>query len=195
MEALQIRLTTSADEAAVIDTIVLAFSSDPVWRWCWPDPHMYLQGAPSFVRAVAGGAFTHDGAYCSDDYAGACLWLRPNVPSDEAALEDISQRTLSEAVRSDLTGLLEQMAKKYRPTEPHWYLPIIGVDPLHQGKGYGSALMRCALQDCGREHLPAYLESTNDRNIPLYQRHGFEVVGTIQSGSSPTMVPMYRSPR
>jgi ribosomal protein S18 acetylase RimI-like enzyme len=82
---------------------------------------------------------------------------------------------------------------KYRPIEPHWYLPIIGVDPLHQGKGYGSALMKCALQDCDREHLPAYLESTNDRNIQLYQRHGFEVVGTIQSGTSPTILPVCRS--
>lgn len=194
MKALQIRMTTSADEAATIDTIVLAFSSDPVWRWCWPDPHKYLQSAPSFTRAFAGSAFTHDGAYCSDNYAGACLWLLPNVHSDEAAVGDVLQRTLSEAVRSDLTGVLEQMAK-YRPTEPHWYLPIIGVDPLHQGKGYGSALMKCALQDCDREHLPAYLESTNDQNISLYQRHGFEVVGTIQSGTSPTILPMYRSSR
>ncbi len=194
MKALQIRMTTSPDEAAAIDTIVLAFSSDPVWRWCWPDPHRYLQSAPCFARAFAGSAFTHDGAYCSDDYAGACLWLLPNVHSDEAAMGDVLQRTLSEAVRSDLTGVLEQMAE-YRPTEPHWYLPIIGVDPLHQGKGYGSTLMKCALQDCDREHLPAYLESTNDQNVPLYQRHGFEVVGTIQSGTSPTILPMYRSPR
>ena len=194
MEAFQIRMTTSADEAAVVSTIFLAFSSDPVWRWCWPDPHMYLESAPSFVRAYAGGAFSHDGAYCSENYAGACLWLRPNVGSDEAALENILQRTLSEKVLGDLNGVLEQMAK-YRPSEQHWYLPIIGVEPLHQGKGYGSALMKRALEDCDREHLPAYLESTNDRNIPLYQRHGFEVVGKIQSGSSPTILPMYRSPR
>lgn len=194
METLKIRKTTPKDEAGVIDTIVLAFSSDPIWRWCWPDPNMYLASAPRFIRAFAGGAFIHDGAYCSDNYAGACLWLRPNVHSDEAAVEDILQRTLSEAVRSDLSGVLEQMAK-YRPTAVHWYLPIIGVDPLHQGKGYGGALLKCALEDCDREHLPAYLESTNPRNISLYQRHGFEAIGTIQAGTSPKIVPMYRSAR
>jgi GNAT superfamily N-acetyltransferase len=194
MDTRIIRKTAAADEPAVIDTIVLAFSSDPVWRWCWPDPHEYLASAPRFIRAFAGGAFIHDGAYCSDNYAGACLWLRPNVHSDEVALEDILQHTLSETVRTDLNGVLEQMAK-YRPSGLHWYLPIIGVDPLHQGKGYGGALLKCALEDCDREHLAAYLESTNARNVSLYQRHGFEVIGTIQSGTSPTIVPMLRSAR
>jgi hypothetical protein len=27
----------------------------------------------------------------------------------------------------------------YHPDEPHWYLPLLGVDPLRHGKGLGSA--------------------------------------------------------
>jgi len=50
-----------------------------------------------------------------------------------------------------------QRYAKYRPSASHWYLPIIGVDPMHQGKGYGGALLKCALEDCDREHLPALL--------------------------------------
>jgi hypothetical protein len=38
-------------------------------------------------------------------------------------------------------------------------------------------------------------ESTNPRNVPLYERHGFERLGTIQSGSSPPLFPMLRRPR
>jgi hypothetical protein len=41
----------------------------------------------------------------------------------------------------------------------------------------------------------AYLESTNPKNIPLYERHGFEVLGTIQVGTSPAVCPMLRRPR
>ena len=84
---------------------------------------------------------------------------------------------------------------KHHPREPHWYLPLIGVDPAHQGKGYGDALMANALERCDRDRAPAYLESTNPRNISLYRRHGFEPIGTIQAGSSPLLVPMLRRPR
>ena len=67
-------------------------------------------------------------------------------------------------------------------------------DPASRGRGYGSALLRHALQRCDRENAPAYLESSNPRNIPLYERYGFKALGSIQSGSSPTLVPMLRPP-
>jgi ribosomal protein S18 acetylase RimI-like enzyme len=91
----------------------------------------------------------------------------------------------------DLSRVFEAM-ESYHPKEPHWYLPLIGVDPAAQGQGLGSALMRHALERIDADRLPAYLESSNPRNIPLYQRHGFEILGTIQVGSSPNLVPMLR---
>ena len=128
------------------------------------------------------------------DLAGAALWLPPNVHPEEEALGEVLERTVSASIRGDLFAVFEQMAK-YHPSEPHWYLPLIGVDPAHQGQGYGAALMTYALQQCDREHSPAYLESTNPRNISLYERHGFEVLGTIQVGASPPLVPMLRQPQ
>jgi ribosomal protein S18 acetylase RimI-like enzyme len=83
----------------------------------------------------------------------------------------------------------------YHPEEDHWYLPLIGVDPAHQGKGFGGALMSHALVACDRDSLPAYLETANPANIPLYERYGFELLGEIQVGSSPLMFPMLRQPR
>jgi ribosomal protein S18 acetylase RimI-like enzyme len=102
--------------------------------------------------------------------------------------------TGSPAAREAGPAIFEQMAK-YHPNEPHWYLPLVGVDPAQQGRGHGDALMRYALERFDREKMAAYLESTNPRNISLYRRHGFEELGTIQVGSSPTLVPMLRRPR
>jgi ribosomal protein S18 acetylase RimI-like enzyme len=82
----------------------------------------------------------------------------------------------------------------YHPSEPCWYLPLIGVTPGFQGKGHGGALLSFALQRFDREGHVAYLESSNPRNISLYKRHGFEEMGVIQAGSSPTLVPMVRRP-
>lgn len=185
---------TSVDQASAVDTVVLAFAADPVARWCWPDARQYLAAFPGFTMAFGGAAFSHNSAHCTENYAGAALWLPPNVHPDEETLDQIVEDTASTAIRSDLMTIMEQMGK-YHPDEPHWYLPLIGVDPAHQGRGHGNALMTHALLQCDREQSFAYLESTNPRNITLYRRHGFEALGQIQVGSSPPLVPMLRRPR
>jgi GNAT superfamily N-acetyltransferase len=66
---------------------------------------------------------------------------------------------------------------------------------LHRNRGCGAALLQHGLRQCDREHRPAYLCSSNPLNISLYQRHGFEIVGTIQVGSSPSIFPTLRHAR
>jgi len=185
---------TPDDEGPAIETIMLAFAADPVARWTWPSPHHYLAVVPRFVRAFGGRAFTHGGAHGVGEYIGAALWLPPGVEPDEEELGAILQSTLAPSQLEDALAMFGEMAT-YHPSEPHWYLPLIGVDPAHQGKGHGDALMSYALARCDRDQVPAYLESSNPRNIPLYRRHGFEPLGAIQVGSSPTVTPMLRRPR
>jgi len=76
----------------------------------------------------------------------------------------------------------------------HSYLPIIGAEPNAQGKGLGADLMRHAVARCDREGALAYLESSNPRNISLYRRFGFEVMGEIRIGAAPLVTPMLRRP-
>src|SRR5262249_52852145 len=59
----KIKSPTTADEAAVIAVITLAFSTDPVARWFYPDPHQYFTHFPPFVRAFGGKAFAHGSTY------------------------------------------------------------------------------------------------------------------------------------
>ena len=191
MSSDRVRTLTPADEPQAVHTIVLAFAADPVARWSLPNAHQYIQTMPHITRAFGGRAFAHGSAFCSGDVVGAALWLPPGVQPDDAALTALMEQAVAPTIRGEVFGMFEEMAK-YHPAEPHWYLPLIGVDPAHQGNGHGDALMAYALERCDREHLPAYLESSNPRNISLYRRHGFEPVGTIQVGSSPTMVPMLR---
>lgn len=185
---------TPADEDAAAHTIVLAFAADPMTRWTWPQAHQYAAAMPRMVRAFGSRAFSNGSAFCTDDYGGVALWLPPGVQADENGLGAVIESTVEGALRSESDAIFEQMAR-YHPTEPHWYLPLIGADPAHQGEGLGQALMTHALAQCDRDHAPAYLESSNPRNIPFYERHGFEVLGDIQVGSSPTLVPMLRPAR
>jgi ribosomal protein S18 acetylase RimI-like enzyme len=181
-----------ADRATAV--LTLAFSTDPVCRWVWPDPQRYLANFPSFAWAFGGAAFRQGTAFCTLNYGGAALWLPPGITPDGEALGDLLQRTVAEQDQAEVFAFLEQM-DRYHPTEPHWYLPLIGVDPALQGRSHGSALLQQALTLCDRDGMPAYLESSNPRNNLLYQRHGFEVLGRIQAGASPPMFPMLRTPR
>ena len=194
MDTTTVRTATSTEEARVISTITLAFVRDPVTRWVWPDPQQYLTHYAAFARAFGGKAFEHGSAYCVDDFSGAALWLPPEVQPDDETLIGIFQRTIDPERLPTGFALFEQMGR-YHPEEPHWYLPLIGVDPSKQGRGHGAALLRHALERVDRARRVAYLESSNPANVPLYQRHGFEVVGTIQAGDSPPMFPMVRHSR
>ena len=93
-----------------------------------------------------------------------------------------------------LLGTFEKM-DEWHPEERHYYLPLVGVEPNAQGTGLGGALMRHATARCDEEGALAYLESSNPRNISLYERHGFEVMGEIRVGSAPLVTPMLRQPR
>jgi len=194
MTSPSITSATAPDQQRAISTIVVAFSSDPIARWVFPDPHEYLTYFTQFVPLFGGGAFEHGSAYCADDFVAVSLWLPPDVHSDQEAMGELAQKAVAESDQEKVFGFLGQMGV-YHPTEPHWYLPLIGVDPVHQGKGYGSALLKHALQNCDRDNLPAYLEATSPSSRRLYERHGFEATGEIQAGDSPPLWPMLRKPR
>jgi ribosomal protein S18 acetylase RimI-like enzyme len=194
MATVAINNSTASDEQHAIDVIVLAFSADPAARRMLPDPTPYLTNFPKFVKALGGKAFQHGTAYHIDGFLGAALWLPPHIHPDQEPLAVLIEETVAERERKDVVAVIEQMAS-HHPSEPHWYLPLIGVDPIQQGKGLGSALMRHALIRCDREKKLAYLESSNAKSIPLYERVGFERIGTIQAGTSPPLYPMVRTPR
>jgi len=184
--------SASADiQASAVNTIVLGFAADPMTRWVWPDPSEYLRIMPQFVMAFGGRAFEHGTAYITERARAAALWLPPGIEPDDVAMAAIMAQTLRPDIADDLSHVLQGMAK-HHPHEPHWYLPLIAADPHWIGQGLGALLMKHALRRCDEEGIAAYLESSNPRNISLYERHGFEIIGEIQHGSSPTMTPMLR---
>ena len=194
MDPVVVRTLTADEQQSAIDTLVLAFAADPVARWNWPSTDVYMSAFPELILAFGGAAFVNHSAHATHDFGAVALWLPPGTHPDEEALGSLSERTVVEPRLSEAAVIFEEMAACH-PPEPHWYLPLIGTDPAHQGQGHGTTLLAFALAECDRQHLPAYLESTNPRNVSLYQRHGFEALRTIQVGSSPPIVPMLRKAR
>lgn len=190
----EVLVASDAERGTALAAVLLGFAGDPMMRWIWPAADDYLRHLPRFIEAFGGRAFAHRSAYVSADGRGAALWLPPGVTPDDAAIGALMFETVPAGRLEEVAGFGAKMAE-FHPSDRHWYLPLLAVDPIAQGRGLGAALMKHALAVCDRDRLPAYLESSNPRNLSLYQRHGFEVIGEIQHGSSPLMTPMLRLPR
>lgn len=184
----------SADEAGELrDTLALAFSGDPCTRYLWPKPGAFLRGYPRLLMAIGGTGLERGTAFATADFTAASLWLRPGGKPDGDAIDALIGETVS-AERQAVAAKVGELMDTFHPEEPHWYLSMLGVDPARQGRGLGSALLRHTLTLCDAEGLPAYLESSNPKNISLYERHGFEVLGQIQPHDFPGLTPMLRRP-
>ena len=181
--------------------LALAFQDDPVLSWALPDPdrRRRILGAGFFLFVSRlwlpdGEAFAPPG-----DVAGAACWLPPGrwhpplrrrlglLPS----IVRIGGRSAPRFLR------LQALVEGRHPDErDHWYLPALGVRPDRQGQGLGSRLMFPILSRCDEQGLPAYLEASSPRNRALYERHGFEVTGTLDlARGGPPLWLMWREPR
>ncbi len=188
-----IHTATAADVEQCLTVLTLAFSSNPICRWAWPDPQRYLKAFPRFAQAFGGRAIEHGTANYYDGFSGVALWLPPGVAPDGTSLGGVIQDTVGAERKDAMSSLFEQMDVFY-PREAHWHLSLIGVDPAHHRKGIGSALLSHVLNTLDGQMVFAYLEASSSQNVPLYERHGFEVLGNIQVADCPPIVPMLRKP-
>ncbi len=177
-----------------LDVLVSAFTADPVIRWLYPADSLYLAQFPGFLEAFGGRAFAEGTAWRLGEFVAVALWFPPRVEPDGDAIIASLRATVAPEQHADVDSLLGQMDEAH-PRFPHWYLPWFGVDGARQGMGLGSELMTQCLTIVDADHLPAYLETPNPRNISFYERHGFEVIGESRGGACPPVVSMLREAR
>lgn len=194
MEMPVVEVAKPEDRACLVQTAVLAFVADPMARWISDRAAPFLAATGDFFDAFGGQAFELGTAWSANDGQAVAMWLPPGAEPDGERMVGILQENAPAEKLEEMMVVLGQM-EHFHPHEEHWYLPIIGCDPLYLGQGLGGMLMKTALERVDADGLPAYLESSNRRNVSLYERHGFEVIGEIQHGSSPVMLPMYRAAR
>lgn len=158
--------------------LAAAFTDDPVMRWVFPgDTHGRLLAL--WPAAVVGTVDVDESG------TAAAIWRAPGE-----VVEGDSSPLLAAATPAELErlGAMDAAMTAVHPSTPHWYLLAIGADP--PGLGHGGALLAAGLERLGDQ--PAYLESSNPRNVSLYERHGFEVTGTITAHGGPPFTTMWR---
>jgi GNAT superfamily N-acetyltransferase len=193
-----LRKVTSRDLDQVVKALAQSFYDDPIFSWIAPDDARRLRelerGFDLFARRVW---LPQDEAYTTDHLIGAAFWMSPDnwhlsVPAQLRLLPSMAIIT-----RRDLPRLMRvlNMIEAKHPRDTHYYLPIVGIAPQWQGRGFGSAILRPILERCDRDRIPAYLEASSPRNRALYERHDFAVVEEIRVKDSPPIWRMWRDPQ
>lgn len=130
---------------------------------------------------------------------GAAIWLKPGLKAfDFSLLRQFAIAPLLfsiAGVGGAMRGLdLGERLEKLHPREPHAHLVFLGVAPAAQGQGVGSAILKATLAPLDAAGTPAMLEATTERNVALYQRHGFEIIDELRLPDLHFRI-MARSPR
>ena len=197
-----IRPATAADRATLTNSLASAFGEDPLFTWmAGVGPNQSIEPK---LRSVFNTFLKLDLVrdehlvFMDEDGIGVAIWKAPN--KWKMSNGDML-RALPSMLRSFGTKATRMMGafnaiEKVHPKEEHYYLEALGTRQDMQSKGVGSAVIRDMLERCDREGVPAYLESSNVRNVPFYARHGFEATGEIVVGKgAPTVTAMWREPR
>jgi GNAT superfamily N-acetyltransferase len=184
----------------VARSLARAFEADPHFSWIVRDPGKRPRrlelGFTAFIRAVW---LPHDEGFVHERLVGAALWMPPETWHLGLRAQLRLAPATVRALRNDTPRLIKALnfiEAKHPRSPAHWYLAIIGVAPAWQGRGYGAALLRPALERCDRDRVPAYLEASTPRNRALYERHGFSVLEECTYASdAPPMWRMWREPQ
>lgn len=193
-----VRSARQADVPALSRVLARAFFDDPVWMWMLPDARVRAKRCAIAFAALTRHRYLAGGGVelASRDSAirAAALWEPPGHRTSRR--QDMAMMPgMVRAFRSRI-GVgreVSETLQRSHPSEPHWYLALIGSDPAARGVGNARALMRSRLDRCDMEGAPAYLEATKRDTVPYYERFGFEVTGEIAiPNGGPSLWPMWR---
>lgn len=181
---------------AVARALAAAFDDDPVITYILRDGAKRPRQAATFFQTELRLALEKGAALTTEGTTGGAIWMGPGKWAI-GGLQLLRLWPVLLSWRSAVPRSLSLLSRmeKVHPSEPHWYLAVLGTHPDHQGKGVGSALLQPILDRCDAEGLPAYLESSKASNVPFYARHGFEVTGEVTVPGGPVVWPMWRVPR
>lgn len=187
-----------ADTSELRSIIARAFVNDPTMTWMFPNPAHRLDSVAAWLGIFVESYVDYGNVEVVDESGvpvGVSLWHSPDQELEFPALP--TRMGLLAALTDDdhansLREAFHEMSK-VAPEAPSAYIYIMAVDPDHQGRGFGTALLKKILSHIEESQTPAHLETTNPANVPFYESFGFRVSGQLELASGgPTLWAMQR---
>ena len=170
------------------EALVDAFSKDPILQYILPEEISKRDKiSRSFSEINLRYCQPLKNVYTTPEIKGIAAWIPPGeYPLNFWRLLQLGFYKIPlllgfRRLRKFLT--LFSLFEKYHKEDmhqPHWYLLILGVSEASQGQGIGSLLIQPILEQADKENLPCYLETSTERAVRFYQKHGFEILRKIE---------------
>ncbi|MCY4630284.1 MAG: GNAT family N-acetyltransferase [bacterium] len=195
----EVRRVGSERTAEVAGILAEAFAGDPLQAWLLAD----VAAGERAARRIAWWSFmvTHappgTEVHVTGDGSGAACWHPPGAGQLPAESVERFRAMVRDLAGERAPVVLAGLARIARlaPAGPHWHLAAVGVVPDRRGEGLGARLLAPMLARCDRLGLPAYLESSNSRNLGFYERLGFATTGEVRTVEGRvTLTLMWRPP-
>ena len=199
-----IRHALAADLPNLETALADAFRDDPINIWIMGEEldtaTRVSRSAVGFFRPALAAGLQRGHCYAHVDdggrVSGAAIWSPPDVEM----LTEVEGNVFGMGVHAESgDAALERLMSvgacvgAHHPHDrPHFYLFILGA--MDKGKGVGGELLAPVLARCDADGLPAYLESSNGRNVGFYERLGFVVQWEDAPQGGPVMRGMWREP-
>ncbi len=184
----------AASRQTALNILADGFFDDPVMSWLFPDEAKRsetLKGWFAFWTDIFGDLARLEVDASGD---GATLWAIPHPPPPPPeAFAPVVEFVA--AHHGDATGsILASFGQMNPPETEHWYLNAIAARRGQRARGIGALMLQPVLKEADEAGIPAYLESSNPRNLSFYRRFGFEDFGDrIELGAEgPYMQRMLR---
>jgi len=192
--------TAAQIEAAACD-LAAAFVDDPLFDWFMRDDARRPAARERFFKVILKEVAFPDGRIQRPASGGAAaVWigsekLGPQPLHRELRALPMLLNATGAARFGRLLALRKAMDAGHPMDRPHDYLWFLGVTPAAQGHGVGSRLLQAHTADLDGRNRAGFLETATPRNVPLYRRHGFEVISEYRpAADAPLVWAMWRDP-
>jgi ribosomal protein S18 acetylase RimI-like enzyme len=179
MPASLLRLITQEQLQRASAIMERAFENDPLIHYMFPDPVERAERSPWYYAANLKHSQLFGEVWATANWEGVAAWLSP--AADHWSFDRLQQSGLwqmSEHLGEEASQRFMSVVDLPVPytRQPYYYLFMLGVEPDQQGRGIGSRLLSCLLQQADSTHAAIRVDTNDPANVSFYERHGFEVI-------------------
>jgi len=173
------------DKDRIVDILTTSFDDNKSVNYVINQDKRRVQRIRNLMDYSFEVCYTFGDVFLSNDKKGCALIVLPDKKKTNLKSISLDLKLITSCL--GLSNVNKAMAreskiKKLHPKELMYYLWFIGVYPGEQNKGIGSVLLDEVIEEGVSKKRSIFLETSTARNIPWYEKFGFEIYNKLDLG-------------